>query len=249
MANTEHNATAWGRCRCRLAPLWRPDPARGRIISPSARAPCRPFHSQPGAVKCAAAQANAACGALDEDIGAAIAAAAAQVAAAPTAGQFPVGVFQTGSGTSTNMNMNEVLARLASDAQRPGGAPQRSCKLQPEQQRRDSQLHPGAPPPSRSSSNCTGAARPGRSWTAGRGAVVDHRQDRPHPPDGCPADHFWPGTIWPGLTSCEECEDRLDELQPRLRALPLGGSAVGTGVNVPDWLCRARSSGCCRSSW
>jgi fumarate hydratase class II len=64
-------------------------------------------------VKKAAAQANAELGVLDDEIAQAIAAAADEVAAGKYDGDFPIDVFQTGSGTSSNMNTNEVLAELA----------------------------------------------------------------------------------------------------------------------------------------
>lgn len=65
-------------------------------------------------IKKAAAQANKALGTLDPGIADAIAGAADRVIAGEHADQFPIDVYQTGSGTSTNMNMNEVLATLAS---------------------------------------------------------------------------------------------------------------------------------------
>src|ERR1700729_2500192 len=67
-----------------------------------------------GLVKQAAARANAALGLLAPELAQAIDAAAAEVAAGRHDAQFPIDVFQTGSGTSTNMNANEVIAHLAS---------------------------------------------------------------------------------------------------------------------------------------
>src|SRR5262245_17626627 len=67
-------------------------------------------------IKGAAARVNAALGLLDQDVGRAIAEAADSVVAGAHADQFPIDVYQTGSGTSTNMNANEVLATLASRA-------------------------------------------------------------------------------------------------------------------------------------
>ncbi len=64
-------------------------------------------------IKKAAAHANAALGVLDQKIAEAISQAADAVAAGNHDGEFPVDIFQTGSGTSSNMNMNEVLATLA----------------------------------------------------------------------------------------------------------------------------------------
>jgi len=65
-------------------------------------------------IKKSAALANAELGVLDADIAAAIATAADEVITGKLDAEFPVDVYQTGSGTSSNMNMNEVLATLAS---------------------------------------------------------------------------------------------------------------------------------------
>src|SRR5579872_2783428 len=73
----------------------------------------RPFIRALGIVKAAAAKANGELGALPGDLAAAIETAAQQVAQGDYDAQFVVDIFQTGSGTSTNMNANEVIARLA----------------------------------------------------------------------------------------------------------------------------------------
>ena len=65
-------------------------------------------------IKKSAALANAKLGVLQDAVAQAIAAAADEVIAGKHDGEFPVDIFQTGSGTSSNMNMNEVLATLAS---------------------------------------------------------------------------------------------------------------------------------------
>ncbi len=67
------------------------------------------------AIKAAAAAVNAEIGIVAPDVAVAIERAAAAVVAGEHGDQFPVDVFQTGSGTSTNMNMNEVLANLAGE--------------------------------------------------------------------------------------------------------------------------------------
>src|SRR6476469_2415089 len=72
-----------------------------------------------GRVKGAAARANADLGLLDADLAQRIAAAAAEIAEGKHDAQFPIDVFQTGSGTSTNMNANEVIATLAGDGVHP----------------------------------------------------------------------------------------------------------------------------------
>ena len=68
-----------------------------------------------GRIKGAAARVNAELGLLDAEIGARIAAAGDEVASGEHDDQFPIDVFQTGSGTSSNMNANEVIAKLAGE--------------------------------------------------------------------------------------------------------------------------------------
>jgi fumarate hydratase, class II len=72
-----------------------------------------------GRIKAAAARVNAELGELDADIAERIAEAADGVAAGEHDDQFPIDVFQTGSGTSSNMNANEVIASLAGDEAHP----------------------------------------------------------------------------------------------------------------------------------
>ena len=72
------------------------------------------FISSLGLIKAAAARANGDLGMLEPDMAASIAAASLSIAGGRYYDQFPVDVFQTGSGTSTNMNANEVIATLAS---------------------------------------------------------------------------------------------------------------------------------------
>jgi fumarate hydratase class II len=72
-----------------------------------------------GRIKAAAARVNADLGLLDPDVARRIAEAADKVAAGEYDDQFPVDAFQTGSGTSSNMNANEVIANLAGDGAHP----------------------------------------------------------------------------------------------------------------------------------
>ncbi len=67
-------------------------------------------------IKGAAARVNARLGVVDQDVADAVATAADRVAAGEFDGEFPIDVFQTGSGTSSNMNANEVVASLAAEA-------------------------------------------------------------------------------------------------------------------------------------
>jgi len=68
-----------------------------------------------GRLKAAAARANVDLGVLDSDVGNRIAEAGDRIAAGEFDDQFPIDVFQTGSGTSSNMNANEVIANLAGE--------------------------------------------------------------------------------------------------------------------------------------
>src|SRR6059058_2925569 len=72
-----------------------------------------------GRIKGAAARVNAELGLLDAQVAERIAAAADRVADGEFDDQFPIDVFQTGSGTSTNMNANEVIANLSGDVAHP----------------------------------------------------------------------------------------------------------------------------------
>src|SRR5690606_14631620 len=68
------------------------------------------------AIKCHAARANAELGLLDESKAAAIITAATAIMDGAHADQFPVDIYQTGSGTSSNMNVNEVIAHLCAES-------------------------------------------------------------------------------------------------------------------------------------
>src|SRR6478672_10397865 len=94
--------------------LWRAQTQRAVENFPISGRPLEHEHLQALArVKAAAARVNAELGVLDQDRADAIASAAGEVVAGGHLDHFPIDVFQTGSGTSSNMNMNEVLASLA----------------------------------------------------------------------------------------------------------------------------------------
>jgi fumarate hydratase class II len=76
----------------------------------------REFIRALGQIKAACARANIDLGLMDENIANAIIAAAQQVSDGEVDSHFPVDVFQTGSGTSSNMNTNEVISHLAANA-------------------------------------------------------------------------------------------------------------------------------------
>ncbi|RYY49340.1 MAG: class II fumarate hydratase [Actinomycetales bacterium] len=94
--------------------LWRAQTQRAVENFPISGTPIEPAQIKALAqIKGACAKANAELGILDADVAEAIVAAAAEVATGAHDSQFPIDVFQTGSGTSSNMNTNEVIATLA----------------------------------------------------------------------------------------------------------------------------------------
>jgi len=95
--------------------LGRTDPAPPSNFPISGIPMSRRFIRALGVVKKAAAQANRDLGLIDDDTADAIVAAADEVIAGDHDDQFPVDVFQTGSGTSSNMNANEVIANRAAE--------------------------------------------------------------------------------------------------------------------------------------
>src|SRR4051812_39840264 len=97
--------------------LWRAQTQRAVANFPISGQRLEPAHIHALAqIKGAAAAVNADLGVLDRSVAGAIVAAAAEVAEGRHDDQFPVDVFQTGSGTSSNMNANEVIATLAARA-------------------------------------------------------------------------------------------------------------------------------------
>src|SRR5207253_7675592 len=100
--------------------LWGPETAKAVANFPVSGEPIPPPVARwLGRIKGAAAQVNAELGLLDAGRAERIAAAAARIADGALDDQFPIDVFQTGSGTSSNMNANEVIATLAGDDVHP----------------------------------------------------------------------------------------------------------------------------------
>lgn len=183
-------------------------------------------------VKAAAAKVNAELEVLDPEIAEAIQEAAAEVVEGRWDAHFPVDVFQTGSGTSSNMNTNEVLATLATE--RLGRA-----------------VHPNDHVNASQSSN---DVFPSSIHIAATGAVtqelipaLDHlaaalerksaefsdvvKSGRTHLMDATPVTL---GQEFGGYAAQVRYGiERLRASLPRLAELPLGGTAVGTGINTP----------------
>jgi len=190
-----------------------------------------------GRIKAAAARVNADLGLLDESKAARIAAAADRIARGELDDQFPVDVFQTGSGTSSNMNANEVIAKLAGDgvhANDDVNMGQSSNDVFP------SAVHLAA------LDEITRDLLPSLSQLAASlGAKAVEFDDvvksgRTHWMDAVPVTL---GQEFSGYaTQVREGVARIEATLERLGKVPLGGTAVGTGLNThPEFAARVRA--------
>ncbi|MDQ6783642.1 MAG: class II fumarate hydratase [Actinomycetota bacterium] len=183
-------------------------------------------------LKGAAALENARLKLVDADVADAIAEAAQEVAGGRWDAEFPIDVFQTGSGTSTNMNMNEVLASLA--AERLGSKVHPNDDVNSSQSSNDtfpSAMHLAA------TSEIVNTLIPAlEHLAAGLRAKAEEFADvvksgRTHLMDATPVTL---GQEFGGYAAAvEHGIERLGGVLPRVGELPLGGTAVGTGINAP----------------
>jgi fumarate hydratase class II len=184
-------------------------------------------------VKLAAAETNGALGLLNTEVANAIAASAREVADGDHDRQFPIDIYQTGSGTSTNTNMNEVVARLA--AARLGSG---------------RQVHPNDDVNrSQSSNDAIPTALQLSAAIAIEGSLLP-ALERLHTALAAKEQEFWPivktgrthlqdatpirlGQEFRGYAGqLEESLRRARAAQAELLEVPLGGTAVGTGINA-----------------
>jgi fumarate hydratase class II len=190
-------------------------------------------------IKLAAAETNAELGLLDAEVAAAIAAAARSVADGAHDDQFPIDIYQTGSGTSTNTNMNEVIAHLASA--RLGGRA----------------VHPNDDVNRCQSSNDDIPSALQLAASMAIEAALLPALERLHTALVAREREFWPvvktgrthlqdatpirlGQEFRGYAGqLEESLRRARAAQAELLAVPLGGTAVGTGINAhPEYAFR-----------
>ncbi len=227
---TEHDSM--GEVRVPAQALWRAQTQRAIENFPISGTTLEPRHVRAlGLVKQAAARVNGEFGVLTASDADAIDRAAAQVAAGRHLDAFPLDVFQTGSGTSSNMNTNEVIATLAARA--------------------GTEVHPNDHVNASQSSNDT---FPTSIHVAAVLAVVEDllpaldvlassleaksvefadvvKSGRTHLMDATPV---MLGQEFGGYAATVRlAAERLESVLPRVRELPLGGTAVGTGINTP----------------
>jgi fumarate hydratase class II len=180
-----------------------------------------------GRIKAAAARVNAELGQLEDDVAERIAAAGDAVAAGEHDDQFPVDVFQTGSGTSSNMNANEVIANLAGDGVHPNdhvNMGQSSNDVFP------SAVHLAA------LGEVTSDLLPAldglaRTLSAKGGEFADHvKSGRTHLMDAVPVTL---GQEFDGFAAQVRLgAARVRDTLGRVGQIPLGGTATGTGINT-----------------
>lgn len=228
---TEHDSM--GEVRVPAAAKWRAQTQRAVQNFPISGRPLERAHIEALArIKAAAARVNGQLGVLDKDVAEAVAEAAEEVAAGRWDEHFPVDVFQTGSGTSSNMNANEVIATLASE--RLGRPVHPNDDVNASQSSNDvfpSSLHIAA------TAAVTGDLIPAltrlaeslEAKAAEFAAVV--KAGRTHLMDATPVTL---GQEFGGYAAQVRYGiERLEASLPRLAELPLGGTAVGTGINTP----------------
>ena len=232
MADFRIEHDSMGEVRVPADALWRAQTQRAVENFPISGTGLEPEHVKAMArVKAAAAKVNAELGVIGEEMAEAIRAGAAEVTDGEHLEHFPVDIFQTGSGTSSNMNMNEVLATLA--------------------QRRGVECHPNDHVNASQSSNDT---FPTSIHVAAAVAMTEHlvpaldhlaaaleakaeefahvvKSGRTHLMDATPV---MLGQEFGGYAAAVRYGiERLHSSLPRVAELPLGGTAVGTGINTP----------------
>src|SRR5690606_16190661 len=223
-----------GEVRVPVDALWRAQTQRAVENFPISGRGLEPAHIRALArIKAAAARVNGELGVIDPAVAAAIEAAAREIVDGRHLDHFPIDTFQTGSGTSSNMNANEVIATLASRLL--GG----------------STVHPNDEVNASQSSN---DVFPSSIHLAATEAVVRElipalshlkstletkseefasvvKAGRTHLMDATPVTL---GQEFQGYAAQVSLGiERLEAMLPRLGELPLGGTAVGTGINTP----------------
>jgi len=198
----------------------------------------REFIRAMGIIKCAAAEANMSLGLLDRELGEAIVRAAREVTEGAFDHEFVVDVYQTGSGTSTNMNANEVIANRAIELL--GGTIGTKTPVHPNDHVNRSQSSNDVIPSALHISALEGIERTllpdlrdlhGALSEKARQLRRILKVGRTHLQDAVP---IRLGQEFGGYVSqIEHGIRRVEGLRRHLKELALGGTAVGTGVNAP----------------
>jgi fumarate hydratase class II len=193
----------------------------------------RPFLRAIGLIKAAATETNQELGLLPEDKASLIVAAANEVADGRWDAEFPIDIFQTGSGTSTNMNANEVIASRAAQIageERPVHPNDDVNMCQSSNDVIPAAIHVGAYLlvvesllPAMFHLQTTLERRAEETWE-----IV--KTGRTHLMDATPVRLGQEISGW--ATQVRQARERIEASLPRLAQLALGGTAVGTGLNA-----------------
>ncbi|MEO5629734.1 MAG: class II fumarate hydratase [Thermomonas sp.] len=212
--------------------LWGASTQRAILNFPISGQPMpREFIRALGLVKAAAAQVNGDLGLLGKSMAVSIGKAAMAVAQGEHDAQFPVDVFQTGSGTSSNMNANEVIATLASRAGRNKVHPndhvnlgQSSNDVIPTALRVSAQLA--------TVETLLPTLKHLRRTIERRARALGKvtKTGRTHLMDAMPLTFGQEFGAW--AAQLESAQARIEDSLKRLRRLPIGGTAIGTGINA-----------------
>ena len=227
----EHDSM--GELRVPASALWGAQTERARRnFRISGRPMPRGFIRALGLIKAAAAQTNASLGLLPKTRAAAIRKAALEVAEGEHDAHFPVDVFQTGSGTSSNMNANEVIAALAMRSGRGRVHPNDDVNLgQSSNDVVPSAIRVAAtlavvedllPALKHLRTTIDRRAREGRRLV---------KTGRTHLMDAMPLTFGQEFGAW--SSQLDSARQRIEDSLKRVRRLPIGGTAVGTGINAP----------------
>jgi fumarate hydratase class II len=184
-------------------------------------------------IKAASARANARLGLLSAEVAGAIATAVQDIAGSRYPDQFPVDVFQTGSGTSTNMNVNEVIAHLASRALGKPVHPNDHVNMcQSSNDVIPSAIHLSALIATRR--HLYPALERLREVLRQKEREWDGvlKTGRTHLMDAMPMTLAQEASGW--RAQIDNAIARLESSEPRLRALAQGGTAIGTGINAHE---------------
>nr|WP_298122073.1 class II fumarate hydratase [uncultured Pseudoxanthomonas sp.] len=231
-ARTRIEHDSMGELQVPIDALWGAQTQRAVQNFPiSGRPMPRGFIRALGLVKGAAADVNAGLGLLPKGVAKAVQSAAAEVASGRHDAHFPIDVYQTGSGTSSNMNANEVIATLATRAGKAAVHPndhvnlgQSSNDVIPTALRVAAQLAV--------MEDLLPAIRHLRKTIDARGKALAKvvKTGRTHLMDAMPLTFGQEFAAWSAQLSSAQA--RIEDALKRLRRLPLGGTAIGTGINA-----------------
>lgn len=190
----------------------------------------RAFIEALGLVKASAAEVNGRLKLLDAAVAAAVAEAAQRVADGEFDAHFPIDVFQTGSGTSSNMNANEVIARIASNTRR---------RVHPNDHVNLGQSSNDVIPTAIRVAATVACARDllpalkhlqGTIAKKAKSLGKATKTGRTHLMDAMPVTFAQEFGAW--VSQLDSARMRIEDALGRLRRVPLGGTAVGTGINA-----------------